>query len=91
MTMEWNEIRQTFPRRWVLVEALEAHSDAGRRILEELAVVDYFSDPIAAWQRYKALHHRLPDREFYILHSDREDLDITELNWLGIRPNLVAS
>ena len=48
--MEWNEIRQTYPHRWLLVEALEAHSQSGKRILEDLAVVDTFPDGTAAMQ-----------------------------------------
>ena len=85
--MEWNEIRQTFPHRWLLVEALMAHSDSGKRVVEELAVVDSFSDFMAAWQRYRDLHHRLPDRELYVIHTDREELDITELVMMPLRPS----
>jgi hypothetical protein len=84
---EVNEIRQTFPHRWLLLEALKAHSDAGKRVVEELAVLDSFSDPIAAWRRYKDLHHRLRDREFYVIHTDREELDITELVMMPLRPS----
>jgi len=83
--MEWSEIRQAYPHRWLLVEALEAHSDAGKRILDDLAVVQSFPDGVAAMKGYKELHHRAPNRDLYVLHTDREDLDITELNWLGIR------
>lgn len=83
--MEWSEIRQAYPHRWLLVEALEAHSASGKRILEDLAVVKSFPDGVAAMKGYKELHHRVPDRELYVLHTDREDLDITEMNWLGIR------
>lgn len=83
--MEWNEIRRTYPHRWLLVEALEAHSQSGKRILDELAVVDSFPDGLAAMKGYKELHHRAPNRELYVLHTDREDLDIGELSWLGLR------
>jgi hypothetical protein len=83
--MEWSEIRQAYPHRWLLVEALEAHSAAGKRILDDLAVVQSFPDGMAAMKGYKELHHRAPNRDLYVLHTDREDLDITELNWLGIR------
>src|SRR4051794_23701071 len=83
--MEWNTIRQTYPHRWLLVEALEAHSQSGKRILDDLAVVDSFSDGVAAMKGYKDLHHRAPQRELYVLHTDREDLDIGELTGWGIR------
>jgi hypothetical protein len=31
------------------------------------------------------LHQQYPEREFYFVHTDREDLDIRERHWLGIR------
>jgi hypothetical protein len=34
---------------------------------------------------YVQRHRQAPDREFYVLHTDRETLDITERRWLGIR------
>lgn len=83
--MKWNDIRQNYPGQWLLVEALDAHSEEGRRVVEELAVIDAFDDSAAAWLRYRQLHHDAANREFYILHTDREDLDITERVWLGVR------
>lgn len=83
--MEWNEIRQIYPHCWLLVEALEAYSQSGKRILENLAVVDSFPDGTSAMKSYKQLHHRAPERELYVLHTDREDLDIGEVSWWGVR------
>ena len=83
--MKWVDIRQSYPSQWLLVEAIAAHSEEDRRVLEELAVIDAFADSDAAWRRYSYLHHEAADREFYILHTDREELDITERVWLGIR------
>lgn len=83
--MQWEEIRQRYPGRWLLVEAVEAHSDAGRRYLDDLAVVGLFQDSGSAMKSYQDHHHRSPQRELYVLHTDREALDIEEINWLGIR------
>jgi len=83
--MTWQEIRSHYPKQWLLVEALKAHSEADKRILEELAVLDMFPDSALAMRRYAALHHEFPFRELYVLHTDRETLDITERRWLGIR------
>lgn len=83
--MQWEEIRRIYPSQWLLVEAVEAHSTGGKRFLDDLAVVGIFQDSGAAMKSYQDLHHRAPHRELYVLHTDREDLDITEINWLGIR------
>jgi hypothetical protein len=83
--MQWTEIRQHHPHQWLLVEAIKAHSEAGQRILDELSVVDTFPDSVLAMQRYTQLHQEAPEREMYVLHTDRQELKIAERQWLGIR------
>jgi hypothetical protein len=83
--MQWSEIRERFPHQWLLVEATEAHSTEGKRILDDMAVLQTFPDSIAAMQSYKDLHRRNPQREMYVLHTDREHLDIGEIFWFGLR------
>jgi hypothetical protein len=83
--MEWQEIRKHYPHHWVLVEVLKAHSELGKRILEQLAVVNTFPDSLSVMKYYTQLHRQSPEREFYVLHTDRETLDISECKWLGIR------
>ena len=83
--MKWQEIRIHYPQQWLLVEAIQAHSEANKRILEQLAVVDTFSDSVAALKNYQQLHHAAPERELYVFHTSRESLDVTERRWLGIR------
>lgn len=83
--MKWDDIRRHYPHQWLLVEALQAHSAPGHRIVEDLAVLESFQEAGAAMQGYKELHRREPHRELYVLHTDREQLDIAESYWLGIR------
>jgi len=83
--MQWPEIRQHYPRQWLLIEAIKSHSEGNQRILDELTVVNTFPDARAAMRGYTQLHQEAPARELYVLHTDRERLDITERKWLGIR------
>ncbi len=83
--MQWREIRDHYPNRWLLLEALAAHTEAEKRIVDELAIVGAFADSASALRRYRDLHHESPTREFYVLHMSRESLDITERQWLGVR------
>lgn len=83
--MRWDEIRCQYPERWVLVEALGAHSVAGHRILDQLAIVDTFEDSDAALKEYAALHRHAPERELYVLHTSRHTIEIAERRWLGLR------
>lgn len=83
--MQWSDIRRHYPRQWLLVEALLAHSESGKRELDELAVVDAFTDGESALRAYLRIHREAPVRELYVVHSDREELEITERTWLGLR------
>jgi hypothetical protein len=83
--MTWQDIRNHFPHQWLLLEALEAYSEQGKRIVKQLAVISSFENSIVAMKAYAKLHHEAPMRELYIFHTDREQLDIHERSWLGIR------
>ena len=83
--MKWQEIREHYPQQWILIEAIKAYSEAGKRMLEQLAVVGTFPDSVAAMKSYAQLHREAPKRELYVFHTSRETLDITERRWLGIR------
>lgn len=83
--MQWQDIRHHYPDQWLLVEAIKAHSAEDRRILDELAIVDVFEDSVAAMKSYARLHREAPQRELYVFDTDREELDVRERRWLGIR------
>ena len=83
--MRWQEVRESYPDQWLIVEALEAHTVGQQRQIEQMAVVELCSDGATAMQRYRQLHRQHPAREFYFLHTAREALDIRERQWLGIR------
>jgi hypothetical protein len=83
--MKWQEIREHYPQQWLLVEAIKAHSEANKRILEQLAVVSTFADSVTAMRSYVQLRREAPERELYVFHTSREALDITERRWVGIR------
>ena len=67
----------------VWVGRLEAEEN--RRIVEDLAVLEIFPTGGTAMDGYLELHRQAPQRELYVLHTDREKLEIEELRWLGIR------
>ena len=82
--MKWQEIRAHYPQQWLLLEAIQAHSEAEQRILEQLAVIGAFSDSTTALESYRQLHHEAPERELYVFHTSRETLDVQERRWLGV-------
>lgn len=50
--MHWQAIRKTYPQQWLLLEALQAHSEGDKRILDQLAVLGTFGDSVIALQSY---------------------------------------
>ncbi|MCU0577223.1 MAG: hypothetical protein MUD15_10420 [Desulfobacterota bacterium] len=84
--MKWSEIRKAYPNQWLVVEAIQAHTTPEkRRLLDTIAVVDRCDTGSAAMDRYGHMHRRYPSREFYFVHTSREELDIHEQVWFGIR------
>jgi len=83
--MNWQQSRGHYPHQWLLIEAVQAHTEADQRVIDNLAVVQTYLDSTSAFNDYARLHHAAPDRELYVVHTDRSELRITERRWLGIR------
>ena len=83
--MIWSKVREAYPDQWLIIEALAAHTQGNERLLDRIAVIETCPDGATALQRYQKLHHKYPHREFYFVHTQRDELDITERRWAGIR------
>ncbi len=79
--MNWQELRTTYPHSWLVVEALDAFTENSERVIPHLMLVASFgADWQAAWDAYKTLHRADKHREYYVVHTDRETLDIGVLD-----------
>lgn len=75
--MQWQEICEQYPHTWVVVEAIDAYTEGSKRVANQLEVVGVFNDNWKrAWDEYRALHRADRWREYYVLHTDRRELDI---------------
>lgn len=83
--MNWPQVRKAYPNQWLVIEALEAHTEENRRVLDRIAVLETCADGAGAFQSYQRVHEEHPFREFYFVHTGRETLDIRERHWVGIR------
>ena len=84
--MNWSKIRQAYPKQWLVVEALEAHTTQDNlRQPDRLSVIETCDSGVEAMQTYRRLHKQYPNREFYFVHTSREELNIHEIQWYGIR------
>lgn len=83
--MKWSEVREHFPERCVLVEALKSEAKGKERIIEEVSVIDDFENGNAAWKVYKKLHAEDQNRELYIFHTNNEEIKVIEQPYIGVR------
>lgn len=83
--MNWPTIRDKYPDRWVLVEALSAYSSNHKRNIEEMSVVSEFLNPKEAWSSYKKHHLANPSRELYVFYTGNQVLEVLEQPFTGIR------
>ncbi len=74
-----------------MIEALEAQTTPEQnRHLIRITVVEICLDGSVAFEGYRQLHQAYPNREFYYVHTSREQMDIREIHWLGIRSTYAA-
>ena len=83
--MKWKEAVRNYPNKWVLFEAIEACSKDGKRIIEDLSVINSFDDSREALKEYSEMHKRDKSREMYVYHTKNKELIIEERSWIGVR------
>ncbi|MGG4143563.1 hypothetical protein ABEW34_10555 [Paenibacillus algorifonticola] len=83
--MKWEEIVDSLPDRFVLVEAIKASSNNRIRRLQDMAIIQDYDNPQEAWDGYKHFHKQFPMRELYVFHTSRTDVEEVEEFFSGIR------
>ena len=83
--MTWPEIRELHPQQWLLLEVLEAESQAQTRFLKNLAVIERFNDSMTALRAYRDLKRSAPARELLVLHTSRLESTIQQRHYVGVR------
>jgi len=84
--MKWEDVRQAFPEQWILIEAIQAHTNKkSERILEEIVPLERFSSSPDAMRVYQEIHRDEPNRELYVLHTSRKRPNIIEKKCVGVR------
>ncbi|EJS73594.1 hypothetical protein CN425_20810 [Bacillus cereus] len=83
--MNWSEIRSKYPDTLVLVEAVSVYSKGNKRMIQEMSVVDEYNSTESAWAAYKKIHRDFPQREFYIFHTRKEEIEVEEQRFSGVR------
>ncbi|WP_297637694.1 hypothetical protein [uncultured Clostridium sp.] len=85
--MKWNEVREKYPNRWVLIEALESESKNSKRIVKDMSVINDFTNGGLALKEYAEKHKKDKSREMYVYNTKHKELNIEERVWIGVRKN----
>jgi len=83
--MNWEQVKEKYPDKWVLAEAVKAHGENNLWVVEQMSVVDIFTDVSNALDRYNEIHRQSPERDYFVVHTHKEKLDIYERYWAGVR------
>ncbi|MFZ3590107.1 hypothetical protein ACOI1C_12695 [Bacillus sp. DJP31] len=83
--MNWGLVRQQYPDRLVVVEALATSSKDRIRIVEDMSIISTFDNSIEAWETYKRLHKENPDKELYVFHTSKIKPEVIEKFFIGVR------
>lgn len=86
--MTWNDVKKAYPDQWLIIEAIEAHTQVDKRILDNITVVDSFQNNNEALMGYVKLHRKNRERELYAVHTSRVELGIIEQRWIGVRADI---
>ena len=74
--MKWETAREHFPNQWVIMEATDTHYEPGRRIIEDMSVIDAEFKEMELMRVYQEWLRKMPDREIFFFHTSRETIDI---------------
>ncbi|GGJ76425.1 hypothetical protein GCM10008982_27110 [Anoxybacillus voinovskiensis] len=83
--MKWAELRERYPNQFVLVEAMAAYSKDKKRMIEDVSLIGQYESVSSAWEKYKEIHRAFPERELYIFHTSKEQMEVEEQYFTGIR------
>lgn len=83
--MKWPEATKIYPDKWLLFEAIEAYSKEGKRIIEDISVINVFDEGRDALKEYSEKHKKDKSREMYVYHTKNKELIIEERDWIGVR------
>ncbi|EHI97678.1 hypothetical protein CDLVIII_0972 [Clostridium sp. DL-VIII] len=73
--MLWNEVRKTYPNKWVVFDGLKQYEEDNKLIVEDLAIVEVFSDLNTAYKYYCNLHKQDKSRKLNIGDTRKESLE----------------
>ena len=73
--MLWKEVRKTYPNQWIVFDSLKQHEEDNKLIVEDLAIVEVFSDLNVAYKYHCELNKQDKSRKLNIGDTRKENLE----------------
>ncbi len=83
--MLWQDIRKKYPSKWLVIEAKKFHQADDKFVVEDLEVIEIFDKSLDAYDEYRALHRKNPNKEFLFANTEMPILEIPITLWMGVR------
>ena len=61
--MLWNEVRNTYPNKWIVFDSLKQHEENNNLIIEDIAIIEVFDNINDAFKCYRNLHKQDKSRQ----------------------------
>lgn len=87
--MTWQAVQALHPNQWLVIEALETRYEPGKRVLEQVHVINSCTNGSEARRQCEALRRDDPLKQYYYFHTGREQLEVLEGIRLGVQPTSI--
>jgi hypothetical protein len=81
--MKWEEVKKTYPKKWVVYDSLNQFEKNNKLIITELAIIEVFDNLNDAYKYYCKLHKEDKKRELNIGDTKQEELSY-EIERIGL-------
>ena len=83
--MLWQDIREKYPSKWLVIEAKKFHQADDKFVVDDLEVLEIFDKSFDAYDEYRTLHRENPSKEFLFANTEMPILEIPTTRWMGVR------
>lgn len=81
--MLWNEVRNTYPNKWIVFDSLKQHEEDSILIVEDIAIIEIFDDINKGYKYYCELHKQDKTRKLNIASTKDPELQY-EIKRIGL-------
>lgn len=71
--IKWNEVRSLYKNKWILFEFIEAYSQDGMRIVEDMSIINAYESGNEALKEYSERHKKGKTKKLYVYNTSNKE------------------